>query len=67
MASKKSRLRRDDNPEKTTSCEQKHEVTECAICLEVIEDRSDTSEGQRLGLLRGGMSKMAAQNVCWAH
>ena len=39
-------MSRDDNAGKTATCDQKHEVTECAICLEVIEDRSDTSEGQ---------------------
>ena len=46
MASKKSKSSRVDNPGKTAPCDQKHDVTECAICLEVIKDHSDTSEGE---------------------
>ena len=49
MASNKSRSTRssrDNNPRKTASRGQKHDAAECAICLEAIQDRSHTSEGQ---------------------
>ena len=51
--SNKTRSSKNDNSGKTPPRGQKHDVTECAICLEAIQDRSDTSEGEDLVFCEG--------------
>ena len=51
--SNKTRSSRDNNSGKTAPRGQKHDLTECAICLEAIQDRSDTSEGEDLVFCEG--------------